>query len=204
LKKIAIVMFLLKMRSTLLLLLVFIFVLPDCTDLYRRLAIMTDKSNWLFEGWACAPDATQIKNSINPVHFCDKGEKKEYLYMKFTAAPSKKALESDRIGQIRTSCREAASRQIQGEGLDKIIGSYLVTATGDEINQASGSALVKRYEGRIKGTGIYQCCALGENSESCRKNDEKEDRSRCLCIGYLRFPGGREAFDTIIQEIKSE
>ncbi|MCS7204276.1 MAG: lipoprotein LipL21 [Leptospiraceae bacterium] len=170
----------------------------------KRDATTVGKEGWVFEGWACAPDATKAKEGLSPAKYCKEGEPKEYLYMKFSAAASEKAIRSGRIAQMMATCRDAALTQIKGDGLSKIIGDYLEQASGVQDGQSTGIAIVRQSKGIIQGVGLYDCCAIDNDTGTCVEPGEKEDWSQCLCVGYLRFPGGQKAFESLARQVSAQ
>lgn len=169
----------------------------------RRDATTVGKEGWVFEGWACAPDAAKAKQGLSPAEYCTDKDPKDYLYMKFSAAASEKAIASGRLAQMMSTCRDAALTQIKGDGLSKIIGDYLEQASGVQDGQSTGVAIVRQSKGLIKGVGIYDCCAIDNETGRCVEEGKKEDWSQCMCVGYMKFPGGQKAFETMAQQVMS-
>jgi hypothetical protein len=170
----------------------------------RRDATTVGKEGWVFEGWACAPDAAKAKQGLSPAEYCTDDKPKDYLYMKFSAAASEKAIRSGRLAQMMATCRDAALTQIKGDGLSKIIGDYLEQASGVQDGQSTGVAIVRQSKGKIQGVGVYDCCAINNDTGKCVKEGEKEDWSQCMCVGYMKFPGGQKAFESMAQEIMAQ
>jgi hypothetical protein len=170
----------------------------------RRDATTVGENGWIFEGWACAPDAAAGQRGESPGQYC-KGKKKEqmdYLYLKYPAAASDKAIKSGRLAQMMSTCRDAALTQIKGDGLSKIIGDYLEQASGVADGQSTGVAIVRQSAGKISGTGIYDCCAVDNNTGKCVKKGEKENWEQCICVGYMRFKGGQDALEAMASEVQ--
>lgn len=170
----------------------------------RRDATTVGEAGWVFEGWACAPDAAEAKKGRSPAQYCTEDKPRDYLYLKFSAAASEKAIQSGRLAQMMATCRDAALTQIKGDGLSKIIGDYLEQASGVQDGQSTGVAIVRQSKGLIKGVGIYDCCAIDNNTGSCVKPGEKEDWSQCMCVGYMRFEGGQKKFQTMAEQSKAQ
>ncbi len=170
----------------------------------RRDATTVGKEGWVFEGWACAPDAAEAKKGKSPAEYCTPDKPKDYLYMKFSAAASQKAIDSGRLAQMMSTCRDAALTQIKGDGLSKIIGDYLEQASGVQDGQSTGVAIVRQSKGKIQGVGIYDCCAINNDTGRCVEEGQKEDWSQCMCVGYMKFPGGQKAFETMAKEASAQ
>ena len=160
----------------------------------RRNATTVGKGGWVFEGWACAPDASRALRGESPAHYCQEvpENQHDYLYMKFSAAASQRAIDKGMISMMMATCREAARLQVAAEGLTKILGEYLQKASGVSDGQSTGVAIVSQTKGLMKGVGLYDCCAIDNDTGRCTKKD-KEDWSQCQCVGYMRYPGGKEA-----------
>lgn len=167
----------------------------------RRDATTVGKAGWIFEGWACAPDSAKALLGESPASYCKDDKAKDYLYMKFSAAASQKAIDSQRTAQMMSTCRDAALTQIKGDGLSKIIGDFLEQASGVSDGQSTGVAIVRQSKGLIKGVGIYDCCAINNDTGEClEKGSEKAGAwAQCMCVGYLKFPGGQKGFETAAQ-----
>ncbi len=149
-----------------------------------------------FEGWACAPDAAAAKRGESPAEYC-KGKEKEfdYLYMKFSARASDKAIKANSVAMKQSTCREAARLQVAGDGLKKILGEYLEQASGVSDGQSTGSVIVSESKGLIKGVGVYDCCSLNNETGVCANIGEAETWEECQCVGYLRYAGGQKALE---------
>ena len=174
----------------------FVGMLAQCakTDPDRRNATTVGKSGWIFEGWACAPDSAKALEGKSPAHYCAKVEKKDkdYLYMKFSARASQKAIQMNSIGMKQTTCREAARLQVAADGLAKILGEYLEKASGVSDGQSTGVAIIAQTKGIMKGVGIYDCCSIDEKTGRCAEIGQKENWVECQCVGYMKFPGGQD------------
>ena len=168
-------------------------------DKGRRDATTVGERGWVFEGWACGPLADK---SMPPSQIQCK--KKDHLYMKFSAAASQKAIDSGRLAQMMSTCREAALLQIKGDGLSKIIGEYLEKASGVSDGQSTGVAIVASTRGKIKGVGVYDCCAINNDTGKCTKPGKRENWEQCMCVGYMKFRGGQKSFNSAAEEVKAE
>ena len=173
-------------------------------DKSRRDATTVGKHGWVFEGWACAPNAAKAKLGQSPAEYCEDDGKNDYLYMKFSAAASQKAIDTGRLAQMMATCREAARLQVAGDGLAKIIGEYLEKASGVSDGQSTGVAIVSQTRGKIRGVGIYDCCAIDNDTGACTEPGKKEDWSQCMCVGYMKFPGGQKGFETMAKELSAK
>lgn len=170
----------------------------------RRDATTVGEAGWVFEGWACAPDAALAKKGQSPADYCTEDKPKDYLYMKFPAAASQRAIDSGRLAMMMSTCRDAALTQIKGDGLSKIIGDYLEQASGVSDGQSTGVAIVRQSQGLIRGAGVYDCCAIDNDTGSCVKPGEKENWEQCMCVGYMKFPGGQKAFETHAEKAQAQ
>lgn len=170
----------------------------------RRDATTVGEAGWVFEGWACAPDAALAKKGQSPADYCTAEKPKDYLYMKFPAAASQRAIDSGRLAMMMSTCRDAALTQIKGDGLSKIIGDYLEQASGVSDGQSTGVAIVRQSQGLIRGAGVYDCCAIDNDTGACVKPGEKENWEQCMCVGYMKFPGGQKAFETQAEKAQAQ
>lgn len=170
----------------------------------RRDATTVGERGWVFEGWACAPDAAKAKLGQSPAEYCTSEKPADYLYMKFSAAASDKAIQSGRLAQMMSTCRDAALTQIKGDGLSKVIGDYLEQASGVSDGQSTGVAIVRQSKGKISGMGVYDCCAIDNDTGACVKTGEKENWEQCMCVGYMKFPGGQRAFESKASEAQAQ
>lgn len=157
---------------------------------------------WVFEGWACAPRGSK---EGSPQEYCSDNSvsDNDYLYMKVAAAASDRAIASKRIAQMQATCRQAAEDQIKGNGLSKIIGDYLERASGVADGQSTGFAIVTETKGKIKGVGLYNCCSMNPKNGLCAEPGEPETWEQCMCVGYIKFPGGQDAFETRAEELEA-
>ncbi len=164
----------------------------------RRDATTVGKNGWIFEGWACAPDTAAAKRGESPAEYCKGKDKKDldYLYMKFSARASEKAIKQNSVAMKQSTCREAARLQVSGDALRKVIGEYLEQASGVSDGQSTGSVIVSESKGSISGTGVYDCCSLNNDTGICVGDGEVETWVECQCVGYMRYAGGQKAFES--------
>lgn len=169
----------------------------------RRDATTVGQEGWVFEGWACAPDAAKAKSGLSPAEYCQDDSNKDYLYLKFSARASDKAIAARSIAMKQTTCRRAARDLVAGDGLSKIIGDYVEQASGVSDGQSTGQAIVTQSSGKISGIGLYDCCSMSPDTGRCvdPKSGEAETWEDCQCVGYFKFPGGQKAFEAKVQEV---
>ncbi len=160
-------------------------------------------NGWIFEGWACAPDAALGLKGLSPAQYCE-GKKKEYLYVKFSARASDKAIRANSPGMKQSTCREASRLQVAADGLAKIIGEEVRRASGTSDGQSTGVAIIAQTKGIMNGVGIYDCCAVDADTGLCTKLGKKEDWKECQCVGYMKFPGGQKGLVTTAKRIREE
>lgn len=172
----------------------------------RRDATTVGQAGWIFEGWACAPRADRALLGESPAQYCQNVKQKDYLYMKFSAAASQRAIDSGRTAMMMSTCRDAALTQIKGDGLSKIIGDFLEQASGVSDGQSTGVAIVRQSKGLIRGVGIYDCCAMNnDNGECIEKGKETAGVwAQCMCVGYLKYPGGQKGFESAAEQAQAE
>ncbi len=168
----------------------------------RRDATTVGKNGWIFEGWACAPDAAMALKGQSPAHYC-KGKKAEYLYMKFSSRASDKAIRLNSPGMKQSTCREASRLQVAADGLAKILGEQLEKASGVSDGQSTGVAIISQTKGIMNGVGVYDCCAVNVETGRCAEIGEKEDWKECQCVGYMKFPGGKKGLETKAKRIEA-
>ncbi len=171
----------------------------------RRDATSNREAGWIFEGWACAPNTARALKGESPADYCDTSKKKEntYLYMKFPARASERAIERDSVAMMQSTCRRAAKDQISGDALGKILGEYLEGASGVEDGESTGQTIVAQFKGKIKGIGVYDCCPMNQDTGLCADPDKSgvgKLWQECICVGYMQFPGGQEAFTAAAEE----
>lgn len=164
----------------------------------RSDATTVGENAWYFEGWACAPNATRKGES--PAEYCDNARDNDYLYMKVSARASDNAIRRKSIAMMRSTCVQAAEDQVKGNGLSKIIGDYLESMSGVADGQSTGSAILRQTQGKIRGVGLYNCCSMDLETGFCVEQGEPEMWEECMCVGYIRFPGGQDAFETMAEE----
>lgn len=166
----------------------------------RKDATSVGKSGWIYEGWACAPDAAAGKRGESPAEYCKDKKDFDYLYMKFNARASDKAIKANSVGMKNSTCREAARLQVAGDGLKKMIGEYLEAASGVSDGQSTGSVIVSESKGNIKGIGVYDCCSVNNDTGTCANIGEAETWEECQCVGYMRWAGGQKSFESKAKE----
>jgi hypothetical protein len=167
----------------------------------RRDATTVGAEGWVFEGWACAPDAAKAKAGLSPAEYCQDDDKKDYLYLKFSARSSERAIRAGSIAMKQTTCRRAARDLVAGDGLSKILGDYVEQASGVSDGQSTGHAIVTQSAGKISGIGLYDCCSLNQQTGRCAKDNDPETWEDCQCVGYFKYPGGQRAFEATVQEV---
>lgn len=172
----------------------------------RRDATTVGAEGWVFEGWACAPDAAKAKSGLSPAEYCDDDSKKDYLYLKFAARASQRAITARSIAMKQTTCRRAARDLVAGDGLSKILGDYVEQASGVSDGQSTGQAIVTQSAGKISGIGLYDCCSLNQDTGRCAnpKDGDAETWEDCQCVGYFKYPGGQKAFEAQVEEIDAD
>ena len=167
----------------------------------KRNATSVGKLGWVFEGWACAPDSSKAMQGLSPAQYCNDDSQKDYLYMKFSAAAEQGSIDSGMISKMMATCREAARLQVAGDGMVKIIGEYIEKAAGVSNGQSTGVAIVSQARGQVRGVGLYDCCAMDNDTGACVKPDLKQNWAQCICVGYMKYPGGQKAMVTKAKEL---
>lgn len=169
----------------------------------RRDATTVGAQGWVFEGWACPPDAAKAKAGLSPAEYCQDDSNKDYLYMKFTARASERAIRAGSIAMKQTTCRRASRDLVAGDGLSKIIGDYVEQASGVSDGQSTGQAIVTQTAGKISGIGLYDCCSLNSQTGRCADPAEGDNETweECQCVGYMKYPGGQKAFEALAEEV---
>ena len=172
----------------------------------RRDATTVGAEGWVFEGWVCAPDAAKAKSGLSPAEYCQDDDNKDYLYLKFSARASERAIRAGSIAMKQTTCRRASRDLVAGDGLSKIIGDYVEQASGVSDGQSTGQAIVTQTQGKISGIGIYDCCSLNQQTGRCANpaNNDAETWEDCQCVGYFKFPGGQRAFEAVASEVSAD
>lgn len=173
------------------------------TDDGRRNATSVGSDGWVFEGWSCAPNTNEALKGNSPAEYCD-GEDNNYLYLKFTARASARAIARNSVAMKQSTCRRAARDQVAGDGLSKILGDAIEQASGVVDGESTGHAIIAQSQGLVRGVGIYNCCSLNNRSGKCAKAEEAETWEECQCVGYMKFPGGQDAFESAVEKITSE
>lgn len=165
----------------------------------RRDATTVGAEGWVFEGWACKPDSARALRGESPAEYCADSDSKDYLYLKFSARASERAIRAGSIAMKQTTCRRAARDLVAGDGLSKIIGDYIEQASGVVDGQSTGQAIIAQSQGRISGIGLYDCCSLNQEGR-CAREGEPETWEDCQCVGYFKYPGGERAFEAQVKE----
>ena len=172
----------------------------------RRDATTVGAEGWVFEGWACAPDSAKARQGLSPADYCKNDSKKDYLYLKFTARASKKAIQAASIAMKQSTCRRAARDLVAGDGLSKVLGDYIEQASGVQDGQSTGQTIVSQTRGKISGIGLYDCCSINQKNGRCAdpRRDEAETWEECQCVGYFRYPGGKRAFEAKVEATEAQ
>lgn len=174
----------------------------------RRDATSNRENGWIFEGWACAPNTARALKGESPADYCDTSniKKNTYLYMKFAARASERAIARESVAMMQSTCRRAAKDQISGDAIGKILGEYLEGASGVEDGESTGQTIVSQFRGKIRGIGVYDCCPLDQDTGLCADPDKSgvgRMWKECVCVGYMRFPGGQAAFNAAAEEAEA-
>ncbi len=169
----------------------------------RRDATTVGAEGWVFEGWACAPDSAKARLGMSPADYCKDERKKDYLYLKFTARSSERAIQIGSIAMKQSTCRRAARDLVAGDGLSKVLGDYLEQASGVQDGQSTGQTIITQTRGKISGIGLYDCCSINQATGRCAdaRRDQAETWEECQCVGYFRYPGGKRAFAAKAEDI---
>ncbi len=172
----------------------------------RRDATTVGAEGWVFEGWACAPDAAKARLGQSPADYCKDSSKKDYLYLKFTARASERAIQADSIAMKQSTCRRASRDLVAGDGLSKVLGDYIEQASGVQDGQSTGQTIIAQTRGLISGIGLYDCCSLNPKNGRCAdpRREEAETWEECQCVGYFRYPGGKRAFEAKVEKVAPE
>ena len=172
----------------------------------RRDATTVGAEGWVFEGWACAPDSAKARLGQSPSDYCKNDRKKDYLYLKFTARASDRAIQVGSYAMKQSTCRRAARDLVAGDGLSKVLGDYLEQASGVQDGQSTGQTIVTQTRGVISGIGLYDCCSINQKTGRCAdpRRNEPETWEDCQCVGYFRYPGGKKAFEAKVSEATTQ
>lgn len=169
----------------------------------RRDATSTGPDGWIFEGWACAPDAAKALLKQSPAQYCQDDKPKDFLYMKFSAAASQNAIDKGMVAMKQSTCRKAAKDQISSDGLAKILGEYLEQASGVKDGQSTGQVIIAQNQGIIRGVSIYNCCSLDQQTGVCATAGAAETWDQCQCVGVMKYPGGQKGFEAAAEKASS-
>lgn len=170
----------------------------------RNDATSTGPDGWIFEGWACAPDAAKALQRQSPAQYCLDDKPKDYLYMKFSAAAAQDAIDKGMVAMKQSTCRKAAKDQISSDGLAKILGEYLEQASGVKNGQSTGQVIIAQNKGLIRGVSIYNCCSLDQGTGVCTVAGQAETWDQCQCVGVLKYPGGQKGFEASAEKASAE
>lgn len=162
----------------------------------RRDATAVRANGEILEGWSCSP------TSGRPFQNCPDGIRPEYLYLTFDARGSRTMAEPN----AEAACRKAARRQLAGYAFAKIMAQYVESTSGVSDGESTAHAILNRGGGTIRESGIYECCSLNQRTGRCSKSNESETATweECLCVGFMRFPGGQQAFEKLAEEVSTE
>ncbi len=172
----------------------------------RRDATTVGAEGWIFEGWACAPNSAKARLGQSPADYCKDDSKNDYLYLKFTARASEKAIQRDSIAMKQSTCRRAARDLVAGDGLSKVVGDYIEQASGVQDGESTGQTVVTNTRGTASGIGLYDCCSINQKNGRCAdpRKQEAENWEECQCVGYLRYPGGKRAFEAKVEKAEAQ
>lgn len=171
----------------------------------RRDATSTGKFGWIFEGWACKPNAAEALKGNSPAQYCTDDEKFEYLYMKFAARASQRAVQRNSIAMMQSTCRRAGKDQASAELFEKLKGAIIESASGVVDGESTGQAIITQLRGKIRGVGVYDCCPLNPATGSCDDIDKiaRNDRwKECTCVAYAYLKGGEKRVAAMGEELE--
>ena len=72
-----------------------------------------------------------------------------------------------------------------------------------EESPAAGCRPEQKQEWLYREKGLYRCCSLDVETMKCAQKEEKQTWNECLCLGYLRYPGGRKALEEILRNLQA-
>ncbi|PJZ51145.1 lipoprotein LipL21 [Leptospira saintgironsiae] len=149
---------------------------------------------WSFEGWGGPPEQRndgKTPKDTNP---------KEYYYTKISSHASIKSIAKKNPVMIQSTCRESARLEGTSDLIKKMYDGFQPTGwfssnkSQQELTTDCNPTLSASLVQNIK---IYECKATGPGSDP---NDISQDNwEECLCIIYVKFPGGRDA---LIEKVK--
>ena len=162
----------------------------------RRDATTTGDDGWIFEGWGGPPEVRRDGKTPKDTKPAD------WYYMKFSARASAKAVARKSQAMMQTTCREAARLQVANETIHKMVGEILESASGVSDGESTGQVIVSETKGRVKGVGVYDCKPMG--GKVVVRGKDTWSWEECQCVGYGKFPGGRDALVAHAQEIENQ
>ena len=172
----------------------------------RRDATSTGKFGWIFEGWACKPDAAKAKQGLSPAEYCEDDAKKDYLYMKFSARASQRAVQRGSVAMMKSTCRRAARDQASAEIYAKLKGEIIENASGVVDGESTGQAIITQLKGKVRGIGVYDCCPLNPETGECDdiNNIKREDKwKECDCVATAYLKGGEKSVEAMAEELEA-
>jgi len=177
-----------------------IYLLTGCTPSGRVADKRLHGPEWVFEGWACAPHPS---GTVSIPHRCRNEDiaKMEYLYFKISASPSSLDFKSGNTRRMKAGCMKEAHRRIAREP-GRIICEIISNVDASDPGPCPSEELTRRIRQATQESGVYNCCALDSNTGRCVRPGRPEDWSECMCIVYLRFPGGRKSFGKLVREMR--
>ena len=151
---------------------------------------------WMFEGWACEPQLNRLHESVED--YCASESKREWVFLKFTARASERAVASENNAHMEGSCRAMANDFIrQPDALQRMVydmqGCCSATDCGlrteayDTIQQLTANS--QRM--------VYNCCPLDIETGHCSADNEWRE---CRCLGVVHVPGGQDALQAALSE----
>lgn len=143
------------------------------------------ENQWLFEGWACAPDLSRSRMRQSPLDYCDFQKKEElnYLYGKVAI----EAEYSSNPDQLVKNCTKVGRSKIQGARLMRFMSGQCMDDCIPEVG-----CLFKGLKATDIGRReIYGCCPMSE-----RGLCQKQASEQCVCVIAMEFPRGEDTFST--------
>lgn len=174
----------------------------------RNTATTVAADDWVYEGWACAPDQDRARDGRAPSQDCSSGAGPEYLYLKVTGKASIKAMTSNSRVQKLESCQGMARAKARDRvSVLPVISSYLksIQDLDDELATKRARDLVQLQSSMVQTAGIYNCCTAVPGSNNCSAEEGRPtDWQACVCIASFHFRGGEENFNKVLAEIGNE
>ncbi|WP_086448570.1 lipoprotein LipL21 [Leptospira venezuelensis] len=152
------------------------------------------KDDWSFQGWG-GPPPEQGSNGKTPRDT----NPKEYFYIKYSSNASIKAIAKKNPIMMQSTCRENARLQGASNITRKMISDSEPSEwiTYSEYERGAVSYVLSTdcnpsvSASLFRSPKIYECKATGPGSDP---NDVSKDNwEECLCIIYIKVPGGRDA-----------